>query len=389
MRGLKTWLLYGLLLALAGAAALAGRSGTPSDSPVPSIENPGPRGARALYLYLLESGRRPLALEDPLTELPGDLAALVIAAPAERTIDPDEVAAIERFVRGGGTLVYLAPRPHQDQRRMSKWLELSAGPAARADALEGEWGDPGGASSLALAKTGALAGVGRLRITAASSVVVDDPSSVPVASGGALWWKRLGEGEIWIGSGPDLVQSDRIELLDNAVFWENLAALGRIGFDEHHHRSEPPPPISNGLLAFGLQFLACFAFFAYARGSRLGPPRAELLERHRSTREYLDSLAHLTRRAKVERELVPELAHRLRVLMQDRLGIALSLSEADAAQEVERRCQVPSAKLTSLLARARTEAPAAGPREFARIAREIAQLERVITGRAGAHARLG
>ena len=61
-------------------------------------------------------------LDAPLTELPPAVRTVVIAAPAGREIDRDEVEALERFVTAGGTLVYLAPpvlqrAEHVDQGR--------------------------------------------------------------------------------------------------------------------------------------------------------------------------------------------------------------------------------------------------------------------------------
>lgn len=379
MKSLRSWGAYGLLLAIAAAGAIAARTGGAADSPIPSVENPGADGVRALFLYLQESGHEVRALHAPLTELP-PLRTVVLVAPTGRKVSAEEVASLERFVTAGGTLVYLSPRPVHLQPELARWLGVSDGPALRPGALGGELHDLNGATVSVRLASGAV-GASELRVCAEGTVRPEDPRWLPVASGGALWWRRLGSGEIWLGAGPDLAQNTRLELLDNVGLWASLAARGPIGFDEVHHQVEFPPPFSTGLLTFGLQFAACFAMFAMARGARLGPPRPELVDRHRSTREYLESLANLMRRARVERELVPRLIERLRLTMQERLGIPLSLPERDAALELERQCRIPAAELLAVTERARLSGPNATPGEFAALAREVARIERVITGR--------
>jgi hypothetical protein len=55
MKNLRTFLFFGLLITLAAALGLATREAQP-ESPLPSVDNPGPLGLRALYLYLQEGG---------------------------------------------------------------------------------------------------------------------------------------------------------------------------------------------------------------------------------------------------------------------------------------------------------------------------------------------
>jgi hypothetical protein len=159
-------------------------------------------------------------------------------------------------------------------------------------------------------------------------------------------------------------------------------------FDEFHHSAAPPPPLSRGIWAFALQCLAVGALYVVARGTRFGAPRPQLPERHRSSLEYVQSLGWLARRAKVERELLPEMARHLRQLMQDRLGIPLTLSEEEAARMLEQRCGIPSAHYLEARAElARTlDQHTLSPRDYARVATRYARLESVITGRASTDA---
>jgi hypothetical protein len=91
----------------------------------------------------------------------------------------------------------------------------------------------------------------------------------------------------------------------------------------------------------------------------------------------------LARRAKVERELLPEMARHLRQLMHERLGIPLALSEEEAARMLEQRSGIAPAhylEARAELARA-LDQRAISPKDYARVAARYARLEAVITGR--------
>jgi hypothetical protein len=67
MKGLKTAAIYGVLVTLALAVGLAVDQ-SPRHSVVPSVENAGPLGLKALYLYLRESGAPVTALRESFAE---------------------------------------------------------------------------------------------------------------------------------------------------------------------------------------------------------------------------------------------------------------------------------------------------------------------------------
>lgn len=388
MKGLRGWLLYGVLLAVAAAAAIASRQ-APSGPSGASVDDAGPSGLRALFLYLQEGGYPVEALREPLAALPADARTLVIAAPEARELEAEELAAVQRFVEGGGTLVYLAPRPiGRRQPGLDHWLGLQRGALLRPAPLAAGAGveDLAGATAKVWLPMGVAAETSGLRVAADEGLSTTE-GWAPVAGAGeaiAVWWRRVGSGQVWALAGADLAENRRLELLDNLRFWENIAATGLLVFDEFHHRPAPPPPVSRGLSAFALQLLACALFFAYARGTRFGPPRPEHVERHRSSLEYVRSIAWLTRRARVEGELLAELAQRLRSILHDRLGIALSLGEPEVARELAARCRIPEEHYLSVMAELRRalERPEVSPREYLRLSRALAEIERVATGRA-------
>ncbi|MBN1204495.1 MAG: DUF4350 domain-containing protein [Myxococcaceae bacterium] len=389
MKNLRPLLFFGVLIAVAAALGLAARQ-APPQSTLPSVDNPGPLGLRALYLYLREGGADIAAHRDSLETLPSQLRTVVIAAPQARAVSSAEVEQLQRFVRAGGTLVLLTSREKEKgQPALEQWLELERGSLLPASSR----GLPDGAQDLAgttvqvWLPAGAARGLSGLRVSRDLGVTVGLPEAVPLAGLEdtiALWRLGLGQGEVYVAAGPDLAENRRLELLDNLRFWDALAARGPLAFDEFHHSEAPPPPLSRGLWVFALQCLAVGALYVFARGTRFGAPRPQLPERHRSALEYVQALGWLARRARVERELLPEMARHLRQLMQDRLGIPLALSEEEAARMLEQRCGVPPSHYLEARAElARTlDQRDISPKDYSRVAARYARLESVITGRA-------
>jgi hypothetical protein len=155
-----------------------------------------------------------------------------------------------------------------------------------------------------------------------------------------------GRGEVYVLAGADVAENRRLELLDNLRFWDALASRGPLAFDEYHHGAAPKqePPSARGLWVFVAQGLLVGLLYAVSRGTRFGPPRPLVVEKHRSALEYVRSLGWLTRRSKVERELLPELARQLRRQMHERLGISLTLPEDEAARMLEQTCGLPASE---------------------------------------------
>lgn len=389
MKNLRVFLLFGVLIAVAAALGLAARQ-APPQSTLPSVDNPGALGLRALYLYLQEGGASVDVHRDSLENLPPSVRTIVLAAPQARPVSSAEVQALERFVQAGGTLVFLTPRQNDKaQPALAEWLELKQHAILGASSQglpEGEQ-DIGGTSVGVWLPAGAARGLNGFRVSRDRGITLGMAEAVPLAGLGgtaALWRLGLGKGEVYVAAGPDLAENRRLELLDNLRFWEALAARGPLLFDEFHHAAAPPPPLSRGIWVFALQCLAVGLLYVVARGTRFGAPRPHLPERHRSALEYVQSMGWLARRAQVERELLPEMAHHLRQLMQDRLGIPLALSEEEAARMMEQRCGLPSAHYLEARADlARTlDQRTLSPRDYARLATRYARLEAVVTGRA-------
>lgn len=368
----RVYVAYALLLAVAAAAAIAaGDSGVQDKRP--SIESNGPQGLRALYLYLKESKRPVSALQ--VSPAKGVSAhTLVIAAPEEREITQAEVTVLQRFVEGGGTLVYLAPRKLRAQPSMNEWLGIDRG--QQLAAVRGSSPD---AEAAVWLPAGALSATRSLMVAAERTVHLTGGSAVPVAGQGrtpVLWHVAMGKGDLWIAAGPDLASNGRIDQGDDLAFWDHLSQLGPLAFDEFHQRPGAGPPMSRAALAFAAQFLLMGCVFAWSRGTRLGPPRTPPDVRHRASREYLTAFAHLMRRARVEGELATEMHQRLRRTMRERIGIPLSLPDEEVAPALEAKAGVSANAYLALVRalRAASSAPLS-ERAFFALAREVAQLE--------------
>ncbi|NTX66687.1 DUF4350 domain-containing protein [Myxococcus sp. CA051A] len=388
MKNARTVAVFGLLIALALAMGLSTSREAP-DSPIASVENPGPQGARALYLFLREEGRAVSTQLTSLESLAAGTRTLVLAAPTGRPVSEEEVRAVERFVQEGGTLVYLSTRElGMHQAALETWLRLDEGPLLPASerGLSTDLADAGGTTVDVWLGAGPFRGLTALRMSQDRGLRMDHPDAVPLAGLGgavAVWRRALGKGEVYVLAGADVLENRRLELLDNARLWNALAARGPLVIDEYHHQLAPPPPLSRGIWVFVAQVLAVGGVYVLSRGTRFGAPRPVLVEKHRSALEYVRSMGWLMRRSKVEKDLLPELDKALRQRLQERLGISPALEDAEAARLLEENGGIPAshyleakAELTRLLSE-----PTIRPSDYARVARLYAHLERTVTGR--------
>ena len=382
----RTWLVYGVLLAAAAGLGLANQGASPT-SRIPSVDNPDGAGLKALFLLLRERGFDARRLEGNLVAVPADLRTLVIAAPAEREIDREEVAALRHFVGGGGRLVYLAPRPFDHaQPAMARWLQLLPSGALRPDEVTSRMGDLSGAQATVWAPPRGAADVRRLRVAAGGGIASGAATAIPAAGGpgeaAALTW-TWGQGEIWAFAGASVAENRRLEKEDNLALWLAFAAEGPVGFDEHHHLRAETAALPPAFLAIAAQLLLAALACALARGTRLGPPRPEPAQRHRSILEYVRSMAWLTRRARVEPALALALATRLRQAMRDRAGVPVTVPDAEAALQLELGMKLPRERTAATLAALREAAATPGlrPQRYLRCARLAAELERALSGR--------
>jgi len=392
MKDARLVALYAVLVTVALALGLAANQGQPPSS-LPSVDNPGPLGLRALYLYLQESGAPVSELRESFDAqaLSGGARTVVMAAPQTRPVTDEEAKALREWVSQGGTLIYLASREARSRSRaLDDWLQLSDGPLlpSNSDGLPPGEQDLTGTTVRVWGRVGTTREVERLRVALDRGLTVGRPDAVPLAGAqgiAVVWRVPEGQGEVYVLAGTDLGENRRIEMLDNPRFWDGLAARGPLAFDEYHHGVAPTkePPSARALWIFVAQALVVGLFYVVSRGTRFGPPRPLLVEKHRSSLEYVRSLGWLARRAKVERELVEELARQTRRCMHERLGISPALPEDEAARLLERSSGLPAADyLATREDLVRTlEQRHIRPGDYARLVRQHARIEALITGR--------
>ena len=113
------------------------------------------------------------------------------------------------------------------------------------------------------------------------------------------------------------------------------------------------------------------ALFVVARGSRLGPPREEPAAPLRSSTEYVEAMARLTQRARLEPDLVDALRRQLRLTLHERLGLSLELPDAERARELALALALPEDEALALFAEP----------DFLKLSRRVAKLEARLEGR--------
>ncbi|MBL8934557.1 MAG: DUF4350 domain-containing protein [Archangium sp.] len=359
------WPLFAVLLLLALAVGLAGGGEAPT-SVTPLVTNASPRGLKVLHTWLTERGADVRVGTGSLKALPADVATVVIAAPVAAPFTEDDVAELQRVVESGKTVVLMLARGTRKQV-FRPLVSLRSTPAATMTPVPF---DGSGATIDVVAPIGPLRNVKTLRISGDANLRVLDADAISLTQPEALWARRIGRGTLFVSAGPDLGENARLALADNARFWANLAAEGPMYFDESHHVARTVQAPTVNLWATGLQFLFAAAIFVVGRGTRLGRPRGEPAPALRSSTEYVEAMARLTQRARLEPELIDALRRQLRLTLQERLGIPLELPDAERAREI----QIPNFGADDAQALF-TET------DFLSLSRRLARLEDALSGR--------
>ncbi|MBM4782333.1 MAG: DUF4350 domain-containing protein [Archangiaceae bacterium] len=359
------WPLFGVLLLLALAVGLAGGGDAPT-SVRPTVNNSGPHGLKVLHTWLKERGADIRVGEGPLGQAPANVATIVIAAPVATPFTDEDVQALRTRLEAGATVVLMVARDTRKQVfRPLINLKTIAGASIAPVPFDGA-----GATLEVALPIGPLRNVKSLRVSIDPSLEALDPDAISLTIPEALWARRIGKGTLFVSAGPDLAENARLGLADNARFWANLAAAGPMYFDESHHVARTLQAPTVNLWAPGLQFLFAAAIFVVGRGTRLGRPRAEPPPALRSSTEYVEAMARLTQRAKLEPELIEALRRQLRLTLQERLGIPLELPDAERAREI----QIPNFSADDAQALF-TET------DFLSLSKRLARLEDALSGR--------
>lgn len=360
------WPIFAALILLSLAVGLAADGDTQVSS-VPSVTNAGPRGLKVLHTWLSESGVDVRIGQAALTEVPNEIATIVVPAPQAATLTVDELTSLRRALERGVTVVLLVGRG-TSKLSLKPLVKLRTGPTPDLVAVPH---DGAGSTLTVTERIGALRDVHTLRVANEQTLVVTDDRAVALTSPPAVWALSIGAGELYVAAGADLAENARLDLADNAVFWRNLAARGPLWLDESHHLARVQVTPTANLWATGLQFLFAAALFVVARGSRLGPPRPERPAALRSSTEYVEAMARLTSRAGLEPELVEALRRQVRLTLHERLGLSLELPDAERARALVGALGWTDADAIGLF----------GEATFLELSKRVARLEAQLEGR--------
>lgn len=315
-----------LAVVVAASAVATRRQQERELSPLPAVENGGPRGLAAARGWLEVTGRphRVIRSGDPG---PADREVVLLVAPPA-PLDDASAAALLAHVERGGLLVWalgdraqpaLGRRLGVARERRSGSEAMHAAPSLAPHPLFDD---------VVLRTRGAS-----LRATGAAHPAAgarEQPFAVVVP---------IGRGEVIVLADPGPLENLGLGGGDNLAFLARLAALGPIAFDQRHltPTDAGPLPSRRTLAALVAQALLVAAALLLALGRRLGGIRVPVAaEGGRSARDYLASLAGLYRRAGAERELAEEAWRRLRRELEQRAGIPARIDLDEAAARLER-----------------------------------------------------
>lgn len=123
------WFLIGLFIVMAVLFALLMGPGPGAQSDLSTSYSPGASGVKAFYTLLGERlGYDVARLEVPYTEMPTHAAALVVVAPlSEVPIVAEERRALERWIRAGGTVIFISDSLKNVPARFGSTRKLGKG----------------------------------------------------------------------------------------------------------------------------------------------------------------------------------------------------------------------------------------------------------------------
>jgi hypothetical protein len=274
----------------------------------PSTYNAASAGYKALYLWLRELGVPAERWERPLTELTREVEVILMTPPRFGP-EPDELKALDTWVRDGGTLVLVSSplnafakhfgfepkmRSH-DQKKEEKTLSFLPGPYIR----------------------------GQRKITSELHLPIDSAKPEAIvhardAFGNLIVAKEDGKGRVIEIADPSLFSNLHLREGDHArlaldVLLTHLGE-GQLLFDEYHHgygrvNSVAAYIFESGTFVPLLQVALLLLVLWAAAGRRFGPARPMLRETERSSMEYIRAMAQLFQRVKARRLALESVVH--------------------------------------------------------------------------------
>jgi hypothetical protein len=353
----REWVILGALLLVLGiSAALAGRGGgdAAEERPNASSYNPKGSGSKGLYLWLQALDVRVGRWERPLVDLPADAAVLLVIRPP-RAVAEEELGALVRWVRGGGTLVLV------DDAVGAAVPGIRPGPPALAFGLQGR--PTGTPSSLRPAMPSRyVLGVDTVAPRGSVRFRRREPEGwAPLfadTGGDVVAVRRLGRGTVVAVSDPGIWSNAHLATAGHARLLLNIvqAHAGRrtVLVDEYHHGYGTQAGLTRYLQGTAIPWMlaqAALAFlvFALAHGTRFGAPAPPGGASRASSLEYVAALGDLHRRARARGLAAEALAASLRRRLTASLGLRAGADAAALAARAAARLGLRAAQVRSCL----------------------------------------
>lgn len=334
-------------LVVGGMAILTVGQGGPSGASSLSRSSSGWSAAR---FYLAEMGSPVRTLDTPIAQGLDEVRVLVVAGSASSKFSREDVEAVQRFLRGGGRLVFGYGREASVRALRQKLGFGFRASASYSRSLNPfKWKEEAEETlRLPLALDGPAVAVSNLPEYPApvdeDGVLVKNARNEPL-----ITLRPMGAGEVLLLP-EEVFSNGRLKEPGNAALLEGIRQRFGDGaewaFDEYHHgvtRASSPEGLQSrrGLDLFILQILIAYALFVLALGRRFGPEWPEPQAASGATSSFLMTVAAIHDRLGHHTAAAQALQTRAReVLHMEVEGPAAGASGLDATRgllEVARR----------------------------------------------------
>jgi len=268
------------------------------------------QGAKALYLLLEKLGYEPKRLRAPRFKGMRADGLVVILAPDQLPIGEIETEQLLEWVKRGNTLLF-APGRFDNRLAESLGVKLHQRPARKASIT------PVASTNLASGIQGVSVLSGDRIITGRNDAVqhFGDKAGAVVAS------LPEGAGTAIILSDPHIVTNAGLPEAGNLDLFVNILLshatdAKTVYFDEYHHGFMRRPSVLHLLKGTSLgwaflQVALAAVLLMVSRARRFGQPKPVLKESHRSSLEYVTSLAGIYQNARATDQALSSLYNRL------------------------------------------------------------------------------
>jgi hypothetical protein len=321
-----------VLLATLLGTVLALGSRAPEPAPY-DLDSGAHDGLLALRLWLGEMGYTVATTDGERFVFPHE-ADLLFIYPGVVRYTTAEATRLAEWVRAGGTLVLVGPRPGEralfDTFGVARQGGVPPNPAEPVRQVQPLW--PEAPATLGPVGAAPTLELGRAAAVAAAAT---DSGQVVVAV------QAVGQGVVWhLNTGYDLANL-KLALANQGVLvpalLRQVPAGGRVVFDTYHlfgPREARVPTLQDWLYGAPIGWAILFgclvlALFLVLRGIRLGRPLPATIDpRRREAAEYVTALAGLQRRARLGAAVAAHHKRRLKAGLGRRWQVAPDLADA-------------------------------------------------------------